>query len=145
MIRWTEQTEVYRLEYSHRLQEIASSLVAVVFGILCFAALFGFLKVVEDAKWWRGAPFLVLGFVAALVMWFAGRTSTHYGPMRGWVEVSVRGCTVRWGGPQFPDMPSPIAVTCFQVSYDDRARGGIDAVRSAWLLNQALQAEEPRG
>ncbi|GEM_PF-1498019 len=128
MIRWTEHTEFYRLEYSHRLQAVVCGALSVFMCLVAVVGIVGVLGALMDGPWARCVPFLILTAIAVPLAWVAGRLASAYESKCGWVEVSIRGCTARWGGRLLPSMEAPLPIFRFQVFYDARARGGIEAI-----------------
>lgn len=134
MISWRETQEHYRLDVSHRgWMGIEAALSAFLAGGAIFMTLFMAQAMARHPRMWQRESSLwaVPPLIVALSL-VSLRAALEYRRMRGWVEVSIRGGLVRWGGPRLPEMPAPVPVLKFEPIWEKGP--GIVAWRSDGLL-----------
>lgn len=129
MIRWTEQADSLRLEYSHTFEAALSGGLGAATGSVAMLATItgGGLAIESKIPYVWLVPLLpAIAFAVASVLCLgACRLYARWG---GWAEVGVRGGWARWGGGGGPVVTDWMAVRRFEIVTDETGRPSIDAV-----------------
>ncbi len=137
MFRWTEQKDCYRLDVSHGGTAALHGCLAVSLGTI-FAAV---ALIVVFASKRSETPLLgvlVMAGIVASIVWYCWSSSRAYARAKGWIEISIRGGTARWGDSSQPGMASPVHVSRFEAAQEGRQGFSIEALLPGGERRRAL-------
>ncbi len=129
MIRWTEQQDVLRLDVGDRARALVATLLCILLFVQCgFFALVSVDFLVGGGPWKQMSVSLFLSGSSWAFSRVVFAVGEGYRERAGWVELAVRGGLARWGGPDAPEMKSPVRVSRFEVVIGERNSLSIDAL-----------------